>query len=159
MRPITVTLPYLPLTNNAARRHRFFCRLAGALCLGASCLAVSGCLGDGLALQLGPAPDRGIISGSIGDTPTLPSDDDIIRDAVAQADVKTGPWQDIEWNHPGTGDGGVISYIKEKRSARSICRSFITSKHSYDGIAQYTGEICRARMGREWTLKSIEQQG
>ena len=116
-------------------------------------------MGDGLALQLGPAPDRGMISGSIGNIPTVISDNDIILDAVAQADVKTGPWQDIEWNHPATGDGGVISYIREKRSARSVCRSFTTSKHSYDGIAQYNGEICRARMSREWTLKSIKRQG
>ena len=120
--------------------------------------ALTGCMGGGFALELGQAPDRSFISGSIGNEQAPPSNDDIIRDTVAGADLGSGLWHDIEWTNPATGDGGVVSYIREDRAVGSVCRAFIASKHSYDGIAQYQGEICRSRMSRDWTLQSMEQQ-
>ncbi len=106
-------------------------------------------------LGLDPAPDRSMVTSAI---PDPLSDEDLIRNAVADADVTKGMIQDIPWINPGTGDGGSVSYVRESGRVGQVCREFVVSKHSYDGVAQYLGEICRARLRNDWALKSLEMQ-
>ena len=119
-------------------------------------LIISSCVSSGLGL--GSGPDRGVVTGSISAVPELLSDDDLIKMTVAETDVTQGFIQHLPWANLETGDGGVVSYVRENGGVRQVCREFIVSKHSYAGVAQYMGEICRARMSQDWTLKSMEKQ-
>lgn len=111
-------------------------------------------MGAGLDFGLSDKPDRSIISGSV----PISTDDAIISNAVADAEIKSGYVQDIPWNNDTTGNFGSVSYIRESSSVGKICRDFIVSKHSYDGISQYSGEICRTRLTKSWSLKSLNEQ-
>ncbi|MCR9138858.1 MAG: RT0821/Lpp0805 family surface protein [Alphaproteobacteria bacterium] len=127
--------------------------------LGSATLPLSGCLSSGFGLGGNSEVDQQLVTGSIPDYPMLKSDDEIITSAVSEANTKRGSLQNIPWTNIGTGTTGTIVYVGERRSVTEICREFITSKHSYDGIAQFHGKICRTRMGKTWELESIEEQG
>ena len=103
-------------------------------------------------------PDRSMVTSAIPDSVANLTNEDLIRLAVADADVKKGMIQDIPWTNPKTGDGGTVSYVREAGKVGQVCREFIVSKHRYDGVSQYQGEICRVRLGKDWVLKSIEMQ-
>ncbi|WP_419913611.1 RT0821/Lpp0805 family surface protein [Hoeflea sp.] len=117
---------------------------------------LSGCVSSGLDLGVGNKPDTSLLSGSIDPALDTASDDAIIADAVAEAKIKPGYIQDIPWNNAITGNFGSVSFVRENKSVGKVCRDFIVSKHSYDGVMQYTGEICRTRLTKSWSLK---QQG
>ena len=138
-------------------RKRYFVGGAVWTCTLCAMLAVSGCISSGLGLY--PAPDRIAVTSSIPEVPALLSNDDIIRMTVAEADVTKGFFHQLSWSNLATGDGGVVSYVRESGKVRQVCREFIVSKHSYDGVAQNMGEICRARTGQNWALNSMEKQG
>lgn len=116
-------------------------------------------MSGGLGLGGSPGLDRDFVTGSIPVPPALLSDDDIIKAAVAGANLKNGNLQNIPWTNEVTGNTGIISYVRERRNVSEICRKFVASKHNYDGISQYNGKICRTRMGQSWALQSIEEQG
>lgn len=144
------------VAKNAPPLKRFFCAGPAVLSLVFGSLSVTGCVGSGLSLDR--SPDRSLITGAIATDDKDLSDEDRIRLAVASADTQDGAIQDIPWTNPQTGDGGTVSYVQESGAVGQICREFIVSKHSYDGVSQYLGEICRPRLGNDWTLKSIERQ-
>lgn len=108
----------------------------------------------GFDFGLPQKPDRSIVSGSVPSQ----SDDSIISKTVADADIKPGNVQDIEWSNETSGNFGFVSYIRETRSVGKVCRDFIVSKHSYDGISQYSGEICRKRLTKSWSLQAFNEQ-
>ncbi len=144
------------LAKNALVRKWYFGSGTALTCTLCTMLLVSGCLGSGLGL--GTGPDRSTITGSISTVPDVLSDDDLIKMTVAEADVTKGFIHHLPWANLTTGDGGVVSYVRENGGVRRVCREFIASKHSYDGVAQYMGEICRARMSQDWTLETMEKQ-
>ncbi len=111
-------------------------------------------MSGGLDFGLMSQPDRSIISGSI----PVATDASVIINAVAEADIQPGPVQHVPWSNGNTGNFGTISYIRESSSVGTICRDFIVSKQSYDGISQFTGEICRKRLGKSWSIKSLNEQ-
>ncbi len=141
------------LAKNALMRKRHFGHRAGVLC---AAFVVSGCVTGGLGI--GTELDRGAVTGSITAVPSNLTDEDIIRQTVAEADISTGFIQHLPWANLTTGDGGVVSYVRENGKTTQVCREFIASKHSFDGVAQYFGEICRARLSRDWTLESMKKQ-
>ena len=128
---------------------------SAGLCL----LVLHGCTTRGLELGLSPAPDRSLTTGSISATSDVLSDDDVLVQAVSGADIKKGSLQYIPWLNPETGNSGVVSYVGQKRGVTEVCREFLTSKQQFDGIAQFHGSICRTRMGKTWSMKSLEKQG
>ncbi len=121
-------------------------------------MSVAGCVSSGLDLGVEDKPDTSLLSGSISSAIDTASDDAIIADTVAEAKIKPGYVQDIPWNNAVTGNFGSVSFVRESKSVGKVCRDFIVSKHSYDGIMQYTGEICRTRLTKSWSLKSLAQQ-
>lgn len=149
---------HFDVAKNASGRKRYFQRGLLLLVFGVAILPTAGCLSGGLGLGGGPGVDKEFVSGSIPVYPMLQTDDDIIKSAVSEANTKKGSFQNIPWTNVGSGNSGIVSYVGERRTVTEICREFITSKHSYDGIAQYHGNICRTRMGKTWTLESIEEQ-
>lgn len=126
---------------------------------GLATLPMTGCMSSGFGLGGKAGIDEQLVTGSIPVYPMLQSDDDVLTTAVSEANPKRGSLQTIPWSNIATGTTGTISYVRERRSVTEICREFVTSKHSYDGIAQFHGKICRTRMGKTWTLDSIEEQG
>lgn len=120
---------------------------------------VSGCLGGGLGLDSVVTPDTSLHSGSIPYNADDFSDNEVIRSTVAQADVSDGFIQDIPWLNTANGNTGTVSFIRDNSSVKKICRDFVVSKHSFDGISQYTGQICRTRLTKSWTLDSLDEQG
>lgn len=111
-------------------------------------------MSGGLDFGLMSQPDRSIVSGSI----PVATDASVISNAVGEADIQPGLVQNVPWINNNTGNFGTISYIQETSSVGTICRDFIVSKHSYDGISQLTGEICRKRLGKNWSIKSLNEQ-
>lgn len=103
---------------------------------------------------LSSKPDRSIISGSI---PPV-TDVTVISNAVAGADIDAGIFQVVPWSNDSTGNFGAVSYIRESSSLGNVCRDFIVSKHTYDGISQFSGEICRKRLTSSWSLRTLNEQ-
>ncbi|MCY6381670.1 RT0821/Lpp0805 family surface protein [Hoeflea prorocentri] len=122
-------------------------------------IPVSGCVSSGFDLGLSDEPDTTIQSGSVDPALGSATDDAVIADAVATAKIEPGLVQDVPWSNIATGNFGSVSFIRENKSVGKVCRDFIVSKHSYDGISQYTGEICRTRLTKSWTLNSLSEQG
>lgn len=121
-------------------------------------VAASGCVSSGPDFGIEEKPDTSLLSGSIDPAVDTGSDDTIIADTVAAAKITPGYVQDIPWTNAATGNFGSVSFIRESSSVGKVCRDFIVSKHSYDGIMQYTGQICRTRLTKSWSLKSLSQQ-
>ncbi|MGN6550053.1 MAG: RT0821/Lpp0805 family surface protein [Pararhizobium sp.] len=114
-------------------------------------IAGNGCMRSGLdAADL--KPDRSLTTGSIPKPAAAApqTDGGAVKEAVAAADPSAAP-QGIPWANAATGTVGVISYVEEVHDDERTCRKFETSRHSFDGIAVFTGEACRGP-GQPWTL-------
>lgn len=118
-------------------------------------LAVSGCVGSGLDTAANGKPDTSLVTGSIPAHSTMnETDTTAIGNAVVMAELDKSEDERIPWANPATGSVGVISYVEEVQAASRTCRRFETSRHSYDGIALFVGETCRAP-GTVWQLMSF----
>lgn len=110
---------------------------------------LGGCVSDGGPTASTPSP---AYTGSIP-VSTAPADKVSDRDVVRAA--VTGPETVgatiIPWANAATGTTGVISQVVEQTVAGRTCRSFQTSRHSYNGISLYVGEACRPA-GGDWRL-------
>lgn len=121
----------------------------------AALLAVSGCVGSGLDTAATGKPDTSLVTGSIPASSTMnETDTTAIGNAVVTAELDRSQEERIPWANPATGSVGVISYVEEVQADSGTCRRFETSRHSYDGIALFVGETCRAP-GAVWRLMSF----
>lgn len=103
--------------------------------------------------------DRSISTGSIASTTsaTVLSDDMTVRNAVSSADPGRSGAAALPWANASTGSAGVIENIREYRVAGTLCRSFSTTRHSYEGIARFSGEACMGP-GGEWVMTRFSRQ-
>lgn len=118
--------------------------VAGGLLLAAG--ALSGCVagGDGVSAL---RPDRTFVTGTIPPRPD--SDETAVVSAVAAATPEAARTAGIPWANADSGTAGVISAIRESSKAGMTCRTFETSRQSYDGIALYVGKACE-QPGGAW---------
>lgn len=87
------------------------------------------------------------------------SDETTIRNAVSSVDLERNAGNPIPWANSASGSAGVISRVGEKRDeAGRLCRDFVTTRHSYQGIANFRGRACESD-GGEWMLLSFDRQG
>jgi outer membrane murein-binding lipoprotein Lpp len=87
------------------------------------------------------------------------TDEITVRNAVSSADLAHTAGSPIPWANSASGSAGVISTIAENRDATGrTCRDFVTTKHSYQGIANYSGRTCLGNSG-EWMLLAFDLQG
>lgn len=122
------------------------------------CLAVlaTGCASGGFSLRQAEV-DRSILTGSIDSKPapqpdtTRTSDENTIRNAVSSADLDGLGGGSVPWANPDTGSRGAISALTETRRSGRLCRTFTTSRESFDGVALYKGETCMGDAGA-WNL-------
>ncbi|WP_288080778.1 RT0821/Lpp0805 family surface protein [Shinella sp.] len=119
--------------------------------------SLSGCMG-GLDLFDGGKVDAVRTSSVPAGTERL-TDEITVRNAVSSADLARIGGSPIPWANSASGSAGVISSIAENRdSAGRPCRDFVTTRHSYQGIANYSGRTCLASSG-EWLLLAFDLQG
>ena len=87
------------------------------------------------------------------------SDEMTVRNAVSSADLARTGGSPIPWANSASGSAGVINTIAENRDdAGRTCRDFVTTKHSYQGIANFSGRTCLGNSG-EWLLLAFDRQG
>lgn len=110
-------------------------------------LALPGCTMSGANE---PAVDAALVTSDVAGEPAAPealSDQATIRDAVTSADLGEGA-RELAWANADTGSRGAITALAEERRGNGqLCRSFTTSRESYDGVALYQGEACKAQSG------------
>ncbi len=130
-----------------------------ALCLGSS--ALSGCTSS---LDLFGGSDKVDRSLSTGTVPshsqqsgTALSDEATVRNAVTSADLAKVAGMPLPWANTATGSAGVVSEIREARSDGHICRDFTTTRHSYEGIAMFSGQACLTGSG-DWMLTAFDRR-
>lgn len=143
-----------PQTNPCAARH--LARAVAAV----SVVLLCGCTST---LDLFPTGkvDTAVKTSSVGGAQGKDrvSDETTIRNAVSSVDIQRNAGNPIPWANSASGSAGVISRIAEQRDeAGRLCRDFVTTRHSYQGIANFRGRTCAGGDG-EWMLLSFDRQG
>ena len=120
-------------------------------------LLLSGCMGFGL-----DATDTKITTNSVDNPATRApadtvSDEITIRNAVSSADLsRMSGTVSIPWANTATGSAGVVTSIREENNGAYVCRTFITTRHSYRGISNYGGKACLVGSG-EWQVVTFKE--
>ncbi|MEB2847020.1 RT0821/Lpp0805 family surface protein [Endobacterium cereale] len=89
--------------------------------------------------------------------PTTMSDEVTVQNAVSSADLTKVSMSPLPWANTSTGSAGVVSSIREGRNQGHVCRDFITTRHSFEGIAQFNGQTCMTNSG-DWMLTAFDRQ-
>ena len=139
--------------------NRYWARGLGVLAVMMSGAALSGCM-SGLDLFSDSKVDTTVRTATVqnGNTERL-TDEITVRNAVSSADLARTEGAAIPWANSASGSAGVISSIAENQdTAGRPCRDFVATKHSYQGIANFTGRTCMGNSG-EWLLLAFDRQG
>jgi outer membrane murein-binding lipoprotein Lpp len=131
-----------------------FVLVAAAVCA----LSLSGCTSS-MDLFGGDKVDR-IATGSVPVKPAsgaAVSDEVTVRNAVSSADLSKTASAPVPWANTATGSAGVVSSIREDKSQGHVCRAFTTTRHSYEGIAMFSGQACLSDSG-DWLLTAFDRQ-
>ena len=113
-------------------------------------LPLAACGTKGFSIE-DAAPDRSIVTGSIQREPSGTSDEATIRNAVSSAIVDEIGETGLGWANVGTGSRGTIPGVQERQNGGLLCRSFETTRESFEGIHLYSGEACLDNQ-RQWTM-------
>lgn len=138
---------------------RYWARGLGVFAVMMSGVTLTGCM-SGLDLFSDSKVDTSLRTSTIsnGNAERL-TDEITVRNAVSSADLARAGGSPIPWANSASGSAGVISTIAENRdTAGRTCRDFVTTKHSYQGIANFTGRTCMSNSG-EWLLLAFDRQG
>lgn len=90
-----------------------------------------------------------------GDTEQV-SDEATVRNAVSSIDPNATS-QQIPWANADTGSRGAITALSEARENDVLCRSFTTTRESFDGVALYRGKACMDDAG-SWQMMAFNPQ-
>jgi hypothetical protein len=126
-----------------------------------SFFTLGGCVGGGMDYLSSAKVDRSVTTGTLPTAPVTTdsiSDEATVRNAVTSADLQKLNGQTVPWANASTGSAGVIDMIVESNASGVVCRQFRTTRHSYDGIANFSGRTCLVGQG-EWQLLSFQQAG
>lgn len=132
---------------------------AAARGLGILCLVVplAACMtGGSKTAALDTATQTASVHGPQPDATSV-SDSATIRNAVSAADMellKKG--EALAWANSDTGSRGTISSVSESNADGALCRTFTTSRESYDGVGLYQGEACQGDRG-DWQLQQFKR--
>ncbi|PZO78926.1 MAG: hypothetical protein DI629_10995 [Mesorhizobium amorphae] len=123
-------------------------------------VALAGCSSKQAALQSAEL-DRSLYTSTTQtdpkrDAPERVSDENTIRNAVSAADVALAAnGQPMAWANSDTGSRGAITALDEYQDQGRLCRRFTTSRESFDGVALFQGEACKAQAG-DWRMKDFK---
>jgi surface antigen len=126
-----------------------------------SLFSLGGCVGSGMDTLSSAKVDRSLSTGTVPTAPVTTdsvSDETTVRNAVTSADLNKLNGQPVPWANASTGSAGVIDTIVENNASGQVCRQFRTTRHSYEGIANFFGKTCLLNDG-EWQLLSFQQAG
>lgn len=132
-----------------------------ARCLAIVTVMMSGALVSGCMSGLDLFDDKvdTVRTSAVPNSAERLTDEITVRNAVSSADLARTAGSAIPWANSASGSAGVISTIAENRdTAGRTCRDFVTTRHSYQGIANYTGRTCLGSSG-EWMLLAFDLQG
>ena len=120
---------------------------------------LTGCMGS-LDLFSGDKVDTATKTSSVPAPGTdRASDETTVRNAVSSVDLSRNGGNPIPWANSASGSAGVISSVSESRDTGGrLCRDFVTTRHSYQGIANFRGRTCAGSSG-EWLLLNFDRQG
>jgi hypothetical protein len=109
------------------------------------------------------APDRTLLTHSVSQQqpaisadPAEISDRETIRNAVTSAIVDEVGSDGIGWANAGTGSRGAIRQIDERQETSRLCRRFLATRESYQGVHLYRGETCLGA-ARIWTMTAFDR--
>lgn len=125
----------------------------------AATLPLSGCFGGSMDLFGSDTVDSSISTNTIskGRTSGNGSDELTVQSAVSSADLSKTDGKPLPWANATTGSAGVVTAIQEEKGQGVICRNFSTTRHSYEGIAYFSGKTCTSGSGN-WQLLSFDRQ-
>jgi hypothetical protein len=131
---------------------------AGVFLSMSAVLMLTSCVSS-LNLFGGDKADTSLSTASVsgGNRPTVQTDDVTVRNAVTSADLSKLSNSPLPWANTTTGSAGVITAIREDNSTGFLCRNFDTTRHSYEGIASYSGQTCLSEAG-EWLMTRFNQK-
>ncbi|RWX77211.1 hypothetical protein EPK99_16330 [Neorhizobium lilium] len=101
-------------------------------------------------ISTGAVPGKTNSAGAVSDEAT-------VRNAVTSADLSKVATAPVPWANTATGSAGVVSSIREDKGQGHVCRAFTTTRHSYEGIAMFSGQACLTDSG-EWLLTAFDRQ-
>lgn len=135
------------------RMRRFVAPVVAALLL-------SGCMGNSYDLMESAKVDRTISTSTIsrGKPVDARSDEATVQNAVTSADLSKLGNAPLPWANATTGSAGVVTAIREDKSDGLTCRQFDTTRHSYEGIAYFSGKTCILSNG-SWQLLGFDKKG
>ena len=132
-------------------------------------LPLAGCGTRGFSLEdavpgaAALAPDRTLLTHSVSQQqpaisadPAEISDRETIRNAVTSAIVDEVGSDGIGWANAGTGSRGAIRQIDERQETSRLCRRFLATRESYQGVHLYRGETCLGA-ARIWTMTAFDR--
>ncbi|EHS50364.1 hypothetical protein PDO_2563 [Rhizobium sp. PDO1-076] len=125
----------------------------------AATLPLSGCFGGSMDLFGSDTVDSSISTNTIskGRASGNGSDELTVQSAVSSADLSKTEGKPLPWANATTGSAGVVTAIQEEKGQGVICRNFSTTRHSYEGIAYFSGKTCTSGSGN-WQLLSFDRQ-
>ncbi|MHB0953042.1 MAG: RT0821/Lpp0805 family surface protein [Allorhizobium sp.] len=121
-------------------------------------IPLSGCVAGGLDLFGDEKVDRSLSTNTIatGRKADGHSDEMTVQNAVSSADLAKLGSNPLPWANTTTGSAGVVTAIQEQKTDGVVCRDFSTTRHSYEGIAYFTGKTCIVGAG-SWRLMSFDR--
>ena len=134
-------------------------RRSSILLIIAATLPLSGCFGSSMDLFGSDTVDSSISTSTVAkkSNGTSHSDELTVQSAVSSADLSKTEGKPLPWANATTGSAGVVTAIQEEKGDGVICRNFSTTRHSYEGIAYFSGKTCTAGSG-SWQLMSFDRQ-
>lgn len=122
-------------------------------------LPLSGCFGSSMDLFGSDTVDSSISTSTVAKkgNGTSHSDELTVQSAVSSADLSKTEGKPLPWANATTGSAGVVTAIQEEKGDGVICRNFSTTRHSYEGIAYFSGKTCTAGSG-SWQLMNFDRQ-
>lgn len=101
-------------------------------------------MGSSFDLFDSPKVDRSISTSTIprGNAGEASSDETTVRNAISSVDLDRLGKRPLPWANASTGSAGVVTGIREEITNGVTCRRFETTRHSYQGIGNFSGRAC-----------------
>lgn len=134
-------------------------RKASMILVIAATLPLSGCFGGSMDLFGSDSVDSSISTSTVSKkgNPASHSDELTVQSAVSSVDLDKTDGKPLPWANATTGSAGVVTAIQEEKGQGFICRNFSTTRHSYEGIAYFSGKTCTSGSGN-WELMSFDRR-
>lgn len=151
--------PLKDIAKSVERTKGWCMRRSSILLVIAATLPLSGCFGSSMDLFGSDTVDSSISTSTIAKkgNGTSHSDELTVQSAVSSADLSKTDGKPLPWANATTGSAGVVTAIQEEKGDGVICRNFSTTRHSYEGIAYFSGKTCTSGTGN-WQLMSFDRQ-